>query len=39
MTIPLFLGALLAIAALWFYPLHTARQREIKDKLAIEQGS
>jgi GPH family glycoside/pentoside/hexuronide:cation symporter len=39
MTIPPFLGALLAIAALWFYPLRTARQREIKDKLAIEQES
>ena len=33
MTFPPFLGAMLAIAALWFYPLHGQRLVEIKEKL------
>ena len=37
MTIPPFLGALLAIAALWFYLLHGQRLKEIKEKLIAGQ--
>ena len=33
MTIPPFAGSLLALAALWFYPLHGKRLEEIKTAL------
>lgn len=34
MTIPPLIGSLLAVLALWFYPLHGKRLKEVKERLA-----
>lgn len=39
MTVPPLIGSALAVAFLWFYPLHGERLREVRRQLAARRGA